>query len=37
MIAGFYQFSPVFGDKQANLNKVAEKLSYVKADLIVLP
>lgn len=37
MIAGFYQFSPVFGDKQANLNKVAEKLSDVKADLIVLP
>lgn len=36
MRIGFYQFSPVFGDKQHNLSKIA-KLNNVSTDLIVLP
>jgi predicted amidohydrolase len=37
MRAGYLQFAPVFGEKQANLSRVGEFLSGVKADLIVLP
>ncbi|MBS4015156.1 MAG: acyltransferase [Candidatus Latescibacteria bacterium] len=36
MRIGFYQFSPIFGDKQANHDKIA-KLFNVNTDLIVLP
>lgn len=34
---GFYQFRPRFGKPEANLEKVVEALSSVKADLVVLP
>ncbi len=34
---GFYQFCPVFGDKRANLQKIAETLEKTEADLMVLP
>lgn len=34
---GFYQFCPVFGDKRANLQKIAETLKKAEADLLVLP
>jgi predicted amidohydrolase len=37
MRIGFYQFSPVFGDKAKNLEKIKRVLSCTKADLIVLP
>lgn len=37
MIVGYFQFSPEFGNKVANLEKVQDSLSCVKADLIVLP
>ncbi len=38
MIAvGFYQFCPVFGDKRANLQKIADALEKIEADLLVLP
>jgi predicted amidohydrolase len=37
MRVGYLQFGPVFGDKQANQERVAGFLSDVKADLIVLP
>ena len=37
MRVGYLQFSPVFGNKQANHERVAGFLSDVKADLIVLP
>jgi predicted amidohydrolase len=36
MRIGFFQFSPVFGDKQGNHDKIA-KLFSVSTDLIVLP
>jgi predicted amidohydrolase len=37
MRIGFYQFSPIFGEKTKNLKKIADTLSKVNADLIVLP
>jgi predicted amidohydrolase len=37
MRVGFFQFAPVFGDVQANVDYVAQRLSGVQADLIVLP
>lgn len=37
MRIGFFQFSPVFGDKTTNLQKITQTLSKVSADLIVLP
>ena len=37
MKVGFYQFSPVFGEPKANLEKIATQLSKCEADLVVLP
>jgi 5-aminopentanamidase len=37
MKVGFYQFDPVFGDKQGNIAKVLTRLRSSKADLLVLP
>jgi predicted amidohydrolase len=37
MRIGFFQFSPVFGNKKANLIKITRALLNVNADLIVLP
>ena len=37
MKAGFYQFDPVFGRKDENLDKVLSALQGADADLIVLP
>lgn len=37
MRVGFYQFQPIFGDKEKNLAKVGARLSKVSADLMVLP
>jgi predicted amidohydrolase len=37
MRVGYLQFGPIFGEKQANRERVAGFLSDVKADLIVLP
>ena len=37
MKAGFYQFDPVFGKKDENLDKVLSALQDTAADLIVLP
>jgi len=37
MKAGFYQFEPVFGKKEENIEKVLNVLKDVDADLIVLP
>jgi 5-aminopentanamidase len=37
MRAGFYQFEPVFGEKERNIEKVLHALKDVDADLIVLP
>lgn len=37
MRIGFFQFSPVFGNKQANLDKITRTLNNTNADLIVLP
>nr|BAL57366.1 nitrilase/cyanide hydratase and apolipoprotein N-acyltransferase [uncultured Acetothermia bacterium]BAL58882.1 nitrilase/cyanide hydratase and apolipoprotein N-acyltransferase [Candidatus Acetothermum autotrophicum] len=34
---GFYQFCPVFGDKRANLQKIADALEQTDADIVVLP
>lgn len=35
--AGFFQFSPLFGEVQKNLDKVIKTISNADADLIVLP
>lgn len=35
--AGFFQFNPVFGEVNKNLNKIINSIEQVKADLIVLP
>jgi predicted amidohydrolase len=35
--AGFYQFKPVFGEIQRNVETVLRRLDKVEADLIVLP
>jgi predicted amidohydrolase len=37
MEVGYVQNSPIFGDKQKNLNSIDDLLTGVKADLIVLP
>jgi predicted amidohydrolase len=37
MKVGYYQFNPVFGDVARNLETVANKLSKVRCDLMVLP
>jgi len=37
MKAGFYQFSPVFGDKEKNLQTVVSAVRRSQADLLVLP
>jgi len=37
MRVGYYQFRPLFGKVQHNLNKVVNALQDVRADLIVLP
>jgi predicted amidohydrolase len=37
MKIAIYQFSPVFGEKEKNLNKIKIALSQIRADLIVLP
>jgi predicted amidohydrolase len=37
MKVGYYQFDPVFGDVARNLDKVANKLSSIRCDLMVLP
>jgi predicted amidohydrolase len=37
MRIGFYQFSPIFGNKVKNLKKIEETLAKVNVDLIVLP
>ena len=37
MKAGFYQFSPVFGEKEENLEKVVSVIKNADADLLVLP
>lgn len=37
MIVGYFQFSPEFGNRDSNLEKVLDALSGVVADLIVLP
>jgi predicted amidohydrolase len=37
MKAGFYQFEPLFGEKERNVEKVLHALKDVDADLIVLP
>lgn len=37
MRIGFYQFSPCWGEVEANLKRIAMALEGVKADLIVLP
>ncbi|MCE5311548.1 MAG: acyltransferase [Nitrospiraceae bacterium] len=37
MKAGFFQFSPAFGDIDSNVNRVINALSGADADLIVLP
>jgi 5-aminopentanamidase len=34
---GFFQFDPVFGDKERNLDRVVQALERVEADLVVLP
>ena len=37
MKVGLYQFAPVFGDVQANLDSVASQIESIKCDLLVLP
>jgi len=37
MKAGFYQFSPMFGNKDENLKKVSSALKNIELDLLVLP
>jgi predicted amidohydrolase len=37
MKIGYVQNSPIFGNKQKNLNSIDDLLTGVKADLIVLP
>jgi predicted amidohydrolase len=37
MRVGFYQFNPVFGKKDDNLNKVRSAINDVKLELLVLP
>lgn len=37
MLAGFYQFSPVFGEREKNIEKAVSALRSQTADLMVLP
>ncbi len=37
MRVGFFQFDPVFGEVETNLDAVAQKLEQAESDLIVLP
>lgn len=37
MKAGFYQYNPLFGEKEANLKRVAGAVAGAEADLLVLP
>jgi predicted amidohydrolase len=37
MKIGFIQFSPIFGDKEANVQKIKELITDLGADIIVLP
>ena len=37
MKAGFYQFSPVFGETHMNVEKVRERVREISIDLLVLP
>ena len=37
MKAGFFQFSPAFGKKDENLEKVSSVLKDTELDLLVLP
>lgn len=37
MKAGFYQFDPIFGEKDKNIDTVMDALKTIDADLIVLP
>ncbi len=37
MKAGYYQFTPEFGDRKKNLAAIREKLSNCRADLMILP
>lgn len=37
MRVGFVQFCPIFGNKRENLNKIAQLIRDVEADLLVLP
>ena len=37
MRIGFFQFSPILGDKTANLEKITRTLGNISTDLIVLP
>jgi len=37
MKVGVFQFAPIFGNVQANLQKIEETLAHVEADLLVLP
>ena len=37
MKVGFVQFCPIFGNREENLNKIAQLIQGVEADLLVLP
>ena len=37
MKVGLYQFNPVFGDRNKNLEKIEQRLSHSNASLVVLP
>ena len=37
MRAGYFQFSPVFGDIKANVSRAVDAIASVSADLVVLP
>ncbi len=37
MKAGFYQFTPLFGEKEVNLNRVFTSVEDADADLLILP
>lgn len=37
MRAGFFQFEPVFGDREQNIDRVVRALASTDADLVVLP
>ena len=37
MKAGFYQFNPLFGEKEKNIQAVISAVRRTEADLLVLP